>query len=215
MRRGAASGESWTLIADCPLNNSLTDQSGYNNDLAAANGSTATFITDPTDSNIKVSQLTSDATALVFTAPPNQIDYINNFRIEVDFYKLTSWYTNSYPNLIDGSGSGANNGIETQRVNSIMYWGIVTNKSTSTAYFLQANISSLLVSTWYRLMLENYDNNMHVVIIKISDNSIVHDYTVASTITSSTHTPDLYFGKSAYYSGRYWGGYMKNFKLYI
>ena len=79
MRREHILGSKWNLIIDCPLNNSLIDQSGNNNHLTAVSGGTPVFITDPTDSNIKVGQFNTDVQGLIL--PINTIDFINICRI--------------------------------------------------------------------------------------------------------------------------------------
>ena len=61
MRREHNPGKQWKLVVNCPLNNSLSDISGYNNHLVAVSGGTPVFVNDPTNSNIKVGQYNADS----------------------------------------------------------------------------------------------------------------------------------------------------------
>lgn len=212
MRREHILGSKWNLIIDCPLNNSLIDQSGNNNHLTAVSGGTPVFITDPTDSNIKVGQFNTDVQGLIL--PINTIDFINICRIELDFYKYNTWGNVTYPNLMDSYGSGAHNGITAQRIGAIFYLGLNIPNLPYGAVSLQANISTLSVNTWYHIIFENNNNSLHILITRNSDNVVIHEFTVDTPTFLDSPYPRMYLGRSIYYPGRTWGGYIKNFKLY-
>jgi len=200
----------FTLTIDCPLNNSLIDQSGNNHNLSVYAGGTAYYVTDPTDASIKVSRLTSDAESLQTPAPPNQIDFINKFKIEIDFYKLSTWNNVYYPNLLDASNSGGNNGIFSQKVSKTVYFGLT---SGGVGYHLAVSTSGLSLNTWYHLLIQNIDNLLTVKIIRNSDNVELYNYSVNTPTITSVYMNPLFIGRGGY-SGRQWGGYAKNFKLF-
>lgn len=203
----------FVLTMDCPLNNSILDISGNNNHLTAVSGGTPVFVNDPTDASIKVGQYNTDLQGLIM--PINTINFINKCKIELDFYKYNTWSNVSYPNLIDSYGSGAHSGIVWQKVGTTIHIGLnITNPSYGYVG-LQVNVSTILVDTWYHFLFENNNNSLHLLITKKSDNSVIHDYTAYTPTILSSPYPKMYIGRSIYYTGRTWGGYIKNFKLYI
>lgn len=81
-------------------------------------------------------------------------------------------------------------------------------------YHLSVPTSELSVNTWYHLLIQNIDNLLTVKIIRNSDNVELYNYSVSTPTITSVYTNYLFIGRGGY-SGRQWGGYAKNFKLFI
>lgn len=193
--------EDWKLIVDCPLNDSLLDESGYGNNLT---GSGATFVTDPSDSSRKVSSFMSDAAALILSSP-SQVTFVNNFKIEFEYYKTTysSPYRQSPLAGADYNSTPKMSGIIV-RTSSTFFDAYQFNDST----IHTAAISyPPVLNTWTTITI-TVENN----ILKIEEGG--HSAQIAIDTLTTNIQNFMYIGRD-YASGWYFNGYIKNFKLYV
>lgn len=203
--------DDWSLIANCPLENSLDDVSGNNNDLTFIAG-TLSYAEYSSENWINA---TSNSCILKFDSI-NQLSYINEFKLELDFVRTDN--TGTYEVLIDGYDDASKyKGLCFLRWDS--YWvGLKFGSGQTNLYGLDTLYSNIQLNTKYRVVMINEQNSINVKIINLSTGAIIYDAT--ETTATYTQTSFSYFclgGGTRYTTQalRRFHGYFKNFKLYI
>jgi hypothetical protein len=210
------------LIYDCPLQSYANDP----NDLLINNSIyTSNNILIPRNGIGNVSQLvlspqgnlstTNDNSTLKATTNPNT--YMNNFRLELEFYRL-NLIAPSYPNLADSSNSGqmARAGFFSQRENNNWHFGLVwkTSGTYHRDFCLIVNNNALIVNKWWRMVMENRNGYMYNAIIDVSTESVLTDFSSTTSLTLTSDFAELCIGMSTGYSGRFANSYLRNFKIW-
>ena len=208
-----AQPQEWEIIVDCPMDGNVTDRSGKGKDLDLISGTVSYVqVNNETWANLRNCVLRFDN--------PTPSEYINNFRFEIDFYRLASSPTTCQ--IVDsmigvggqaikvGSNWGSNLAVGINKYN-----GNNERDDTSTGvYGVVTAWSNISLNIPYRAIIQNYQGIVYAAIINLQTSQILVDNNMTAP-TLDPPNPYALLGKSYYASNlRYWNGYVRNLKLY-
>jgi len=195
----------WEVYLDLPLNGNITDYSGNGRVCTRTNN---IFIEDPYDSSRMVMLCNSMNSGLI--TPSGFRTIYNKSKIEIEF--LIKSTSNSYPNIMDSSGSRVANGIFSQLESGKWYITHSRAKGNSVTNCLSFSSSLLSTNCWYKLTMIYYNGVSEISIVRCNDGNVMANgtYSIGDNITSYYDT--LRIGRSDY--SRYFNGLFRNLKVY-
>jgi len=202
--------DNWRLMINCPLESSLNDISGNNYTPTLAAGTEA-YTTYDSEDWINA----SSTTCIIKFNSINQLSFINEFKLELDFVRTSNSGTDEA--LIDGYDDASKyKGLCFLRWGS--YWvGLKFGSGQTNLYGLDTSYSNIQLNTKYRVVMINEQNSINVKIINLSTMAIVFNVTEATTTYTETSYSYFCLGGGTRYgtkTTRRFYGYYKNLKLY-
>lgn len=209
--------DEWDLIIDMPLDGNITNLTG----LYTQSGSPSSWVTDPSDSTRQVACFNSKGPVIY---PDDNYDlkqsvYFNKVKMSLDFYKL-NYTSGSHPNLLDSSyGGGTGNNAGTGFFSQCLYkntWYFGLNRCN-----LTVSKNSIPVNIWFNWTVDFYDNNVDIIITRISDNTIIAekheivDISSWSTVIDKAKTQLKLGANNQWSDNRTSYAYLRNFKMWL
>ena len=193
------------------LSPSLLDTSGNGYDATLVGGTIATQTIDGEswgdlrNANIRL-------------ANPQQLSYINDFKLEVELYVI-SLTSPQYYMAVDGFDDG---GIY-KGVKIGTSWGQLfaagigaqRERSNDWTYGCWISKNNIPINTPIKVTIENINNQIAVTVLDMSTWTIVGNNTEATPTFTQVSYSYLQLGRDARYGDRYFNGYMRNLKIWF
>ena len=200
-----------TLLVDCPLNGDGLDISGNNYHLTpsvqaqwATVGGRQVFYSPYTNYDSYLDLLN-----------PQQGTYINNFRLEIEIYRISNLGNNAI--FIDGCGaSGSAKGIYNQMqhaTNPTVFQMAFVNAGTM-VIMEQAPLSDIALNKWYKLIYQKKLADVYLAIYDIDNNVFLQEYTGTMNANLVPTYNYIRLGKSISGAFRPSQGYLRNLKIW-
>jgi len=201
-----------TLLVDCPLNGDGLDISGNNYHLTPS---------------VQV-QWATDGGRQVFYSPsanydsyldllaPQQGTYINNFRLEIEIFRISNLGNNAI--FIDGCGAaGSAKGIYSQAQHvtnpTLFEFGFVN--AGSVVFLSYSPLSNVALNKWYKLIYQKKGVDVYLAIYDIDNKVFLQEYTgtmIANLVPTYT---SIRIGRSLGAVSKPAQGYLRNLKIWI
>lgn len=213
MRRGYATSTAPTEMpaVDIPLNPSLNDLSGNGHNATLLSGSISTATVDgETWGDLR--------NASIRLEQPQQLQWINDFRLEVELYVI-SLTSPTYYMAIDGFDNGGTyKGVKIGTSWGQLFAagiGVQRNQSDDWTYGFWISRSSIPTNTPIKVIIENRNNQISVEVLNMTTGTIIGSGTESTPTFTQVSYSFLQIGRDARYSNRYFNGYMRNLKLFL
>ncbi len=194
-----------------PLSPSLLDTSGNGYDASLVSGTISTQMInneawgDLSNANIR---LTS----------PQQLTYINNFKLEVELYVI-SLSSPKYYMVVDGFDNGSTyKGIKIGTSWGTLFAagiGVQRNQSDDWTYGFWISRESIPTETPIKVTIENRNNQISVSVVNLLTGTVIGSGAEATPTFTQVSYSYLQLGRDARYSNRYFNGYIRNLKLWF
>lgn len=194
-----------------PLSPSLLDTSGNGYDASIIRGTIGTQMInneawgDLRNANIR---LTS----------PQQLSYINNFKLEVELYVI-SLSSPLYYMVVDGFDDGSRyKGVKIGTSWGQLFAagiGAQREKSNDWTYGCWISKDNIPTNTPIKVTIENRNNQIAVIVLDMSTGTVVGSNTETTPTFTQVSYSYLQLGRDARYANRYFNGYMRNLKLWF
>lgn len=200
----------WRLLVSLPLTKDILDDSGNGKHATLTSGSVS-YVTFNGDTYCNAQN------GVIRLQSPQQGDYINNFKIELDFVWLAD--NPRYFCLIDGNDDGSKyKGIMVgSSYGSLFAFGIryANSSANDGVYGYTPSKSTIKFNKKYHLEMVNYNNTCSVKLTDEDGNVLEGQKATPTYTVSQLARTYIQLGTdSRYGTGRKFNGYFKNFKLY-
>lgn len=194
-----------------PLSPSLLDTSGNGYDATLVSGTIATQTID--------GESWGDLrNASIRLANPQQLSYINDFKLEVELYVI-SLSSPQYYMVVDGFDDGSKyKGVKIGTSWGQLFAagiGVQRNQSDDWTYGFWISRNNIPTNTPIKVTIENRNNQVSVTVLNMSTGSIIGSRSETTPTFTQVSYSYLQLGRDARYANRYFNGYMRNLKLWF
>lgn len=194
-----------------PLSPSLLDTSGNGYDASLVSGTINTQVID--------GEMWGDLrNASVRLVNPQQLSYINNFKLEVELY-VVSLISPQYYMAVDGFDDGSKyKGVKIGTSWGQLFAagiGVQRNQSDDWTYGFWTSRNNIPTNTPIKVTIENRNNQVAVTVLNMSTGSIIGSRSETTPTFTQVSYSYLQLGRDAKYANRYFNGYMRNLKLWF
>lgn len=199
------------LDVNIPLSPSLLDTSGNGHDASLISGTVGTQVID--------GEAWGDLrNAAVRLANPQQLSYINNFKLEVELYVI-SLTSPQYYMAVDGFDNGSTyKGIKIGTSWGQLFAagiGVQRNQSDDWTYGFWISRNSIPTNTPIKVTIENRHNQVAVTVLNMSTGTEIGSRSETTPTFTQVSYSFLQLGRDARFANRYFNGYMRNLKLWF
>lgn len=202
------SNNEWELLCNIPFTLDLNDVSGNGNHASLISG-TPSFV------DYNGEKWCDSRHSVIRLETPNQIDYVNNFKLEIDFV----WFSGGsvYFALVDGCDDG--NRYKGLMIGSsygtLFSFGLrFANQSVlDGVYGYTPSKSDIMFNKTYHVEMTNY-NGLCTVKLTDEDGNVQEGSSSTPEYTAVSYTFLVIGADARYQTERAFNGYFRNFKLY-
>lgn len=194
-----------------PLSPSLLDTSGNGYDATLVSGTIATQTID--------GESWGDLrNASIRLANPQQLSYINDFKLEVELYVI-SLSSPQYYMAVDGFDDGSKyKGVKIGTSWGELFAagiGVQRNRSDDWTYGFWISRNNIPTNTPIKVTIENRNNQVSVTVLNMSTGTEIGSRSETTPTFTQVSYSYLQLGRDARYADRYFNGYMRNLKLWF
>lgn len=149
---------------------------------------------------------------------PQQLSYINDFKLEVELY-VVSLTSPQYYMAVDGFDDGSKyKGVKIGTSWGQLFAagiGVQRNQSDDWTYGFWISRDSIPTNTPIKVTIENRNNQISVSVVNLLTGTVIGSGTEATPTFTQVSYSYLQLGRDAKYANRYFNGYMRNLKLWF